>query len=221
MGFAETVFIYLVIGAVVASANFLLGARAGLVKNAIAFAAAVPFWPFFAPALLARPRPPPVGPRDASLEGRIAGAEASLIDALRSLSGLPEDVLAPEVERVRGLGRALRTMAHRAAEMRDLLSAPEFSRERAARTLAELDQKRPAPAPLIASVRARIANIERLEAMLGRTIESLERALLEVEEIGSRMALLRFADHPEEEVVRIIRDIAMSVEGAAELTVDS
>jgi hypothetical protein len=40
--------------------------------------------------------------------------------------------------------------------------------------------------------------------------------LLDLEEIGSRMALLRFADRPEEEVVRMIRDITLSVEAVSD-----
>jgi hypothetical protein len=103
-------------------------------------------------------------------------------------------------------------MARRAAEMTALLATPEFSRERAARTLADLDEDD----PRAASIRARVTNIDRLESMRSRTTQAMERVLLEVEEIGSRMALLRFSDRPEEEVVRMIRDITASVEGVAD-----
>jgi hypothetical protein len=131
MSFAETIFIYLLIGAVVATANAMLETRAGLVRGAVAFLVAVPFWPIFAPFLLARPRPPPPAPRDASMESRIAAAEERLIEALRSLDGIAEEVLAPELERVRGLARALHTMAHRAAEMSTLLATPHEIARRA------------------------------------------------------------------------------------------
>ena len=212
MGFTETMFIYLLIGAVVASANLLLNARTAAWKSALSFAAAVPFWPIFAPFLIARSRPEPHA-ADPGLEARITAGEARLIEALKSLDGVAEEVLAPEVEGVRGLGRALRTMARRASEMTALLATPEFSRERAARTLAALEDT---DDPRGASIRARIANIDRLESMRKRTTHALERALFDVEEIGSRMALLRFADRPEEEVVRMIRDITLSVEAVSD-----
>jgi hypothetical protein len=207
MGFTETIVIYLLIGAVVAAAHSLSSARGGFVKSALSFAAAVPFWPIYAPFLMARGKPA-TGPR---LDGRISVVEARLIEALRSL-GLAEELLAPELERVRGLGRALETMSKRAAEMSALLATPEFSRERAERTLAELEDAD----PRATSIRARMTNIDRLETMRQRTLTALERAMLEAEEIGSRMALLRFAERPDEEVVRMIREIAASVEGVAE-----
>jgi hypothetical protein len=214
MGFTETLFLYLVIGAVVGAARAMLDARATLAKRLLSLAVAVPFWPLFAPFLMVRPSAAPASPKDPGLESRIRAGEARLTAALQSLGGIAEDVLAAEVGRVEGLGRALRTMATRAAEMNALLATPEFSRERAQRTLSSLDDS--PNDPRTTSVRARIANIERLESMRQRTLEALERALLEIEEIGSRMALLRFADRPDEEVVRIVRDIAISVEGVAE-----
>jgi hypothetical protein len=199
----------------------MIHARSGFVQGALSFLVAVPFWPIFAPFLLARPRAaaPPAGRRDSDrddLEARIAAGEERLIEALQSLDGVAEEVLTPEIERVRGLGRALQTMAQRASEMSALLATPELSRERAARMLADLEATAEPSDPRAASVRSRIANIDRLESMRARTIEALERTLLDVEEIGSRMALLRFADRPEEEVVRIVRDIATSVEGVSE-----
>ncbi len=215
MSFSATLLIYLVIGLVVASANLLLSARAPRLERVLAFTAAVPFWPIFAPFLIARPRVSRSGSTDGGLETRIEAAVARLIEALGSLDGIADDVLGPEVERVTGLGRALRTMARRSAEMSALLATPELSKPRALQSLAALEETSPAN-PRAASIRARIANIERLESMQARTLEALERALLEAEEIGTRMALLRFADRPEDEVVRMIRDIAASVEGVSE-----
>ena len=70
--------------------------------------------------------------------------------------------------------------------MAALLTTQEFSRERAVRVLEELESgEKGRDDPRIASVRARLANIERLDGMQARTVEGLERALLEVEEIGS------------------------------------
>jgi hypothetical protein len=104
-------------------------------------------------------------------------------------------------------------MARRAGEMERLLAGPELSRARAERTLEELLAQSPRDDdPRTRSVRARLANIDRLESMKTKTLFALERALLEVEEIGSRMVLLEFADRPEEELLQMIREIADSVD---------
>src|SRR5688500_11738870 len=114
MGFQETILIYFVIGLVVAAANSLVSANGRLVGRVLSFAVTVPFWPLLAPFLLSRPRAPG---NDSSLEGRIAAGEARLLATLKTLDGIAEEVLMPEVERVRGLGQALRTMARRSIEM--------------------------------------------------------------------------------------------------------
>lgn len=214
MGIPETLLLYLVIGCAVAAANALLAGQARWHDRLFGFVAAALFWPILAPFILTKRRALPPLPGDGSLEARISAAEARLLSSLGSLDGVAEDILTPEVERVRGLGEALRRMARRAAEMDALLATPELSRDRALAALAQL--KAGDGDPRNRTVRARLANIERLEAMRTETLEALEQALLEVEEIGSHTALLKFADRPGEEVVRMIRGIADSVEAVAE-----
>lgn len=217
MGIQETLLLYLVIGCVVAAAYALRAERGRLLTRAFQSVGAALFWPIFTPFLLARNDSFEAVTSDAGLEGRIRAAETRLLSSLGSLEGVAEEVLAPEVERVRGLGEALRRMARRAAEMHALLGTPELSRERARAALAEIRGRDGDPRER--SVRARLANIERLERMREETLDALEQALMEVEEIGSRTALLKFVertDGPGEEVVRMIRDIADSVESVAE-----
>jgi hypothetical protein len=137
--------------------------------------------------------------------------------ALSRLDGIAEDVLAPEIERVRGLAAALHSMAKRLKEMDRLLDTPEFSRSRAEALARELEAKGLAvDDPRKESVGARMRNIDRLAGMRARLAEELDRALFKMEEMSSQAVLLNFAGRGEGEVTRMMKEIAASVEAVAE-----
>jgi hypothetical protein len=178
------------------------------------FLAGLAFWPLFAPVLLAGGARPPA-PR-AGFHARVQGAEALLLAALERAREASE-LAAPEVARVRGLTGAVASMEKRVEEMDALLQGPEFDEAHARASLAELSRRGvPEDDPRTRSVQARLRNVERLRAMRQRTLEDLERIVLKVEEMSSRLQLLRFAGKPDAEVVQLFKEIADSVEDLTE-----
>src|SRR4051794_19764936 len=104
----ETSVIYLILGAVVASAMVLRSEQREHLHRIGLFLLALLFWPCFAPLLLGgRPAPtePPRG--DTPLDSRVAAIQTSLLTALTKLQGVAEEVLAPEIARVRGLSSSI------------------------------------------------------------------------------------------------------------------
>jgi hypothetical protein len=222
MGITGTAIIYLLLGAVVAIAALLKDRGPADSTRIGGFLLALIFWPILLPFFLAHPSAsgtrstPRAGPRTET-EQRIDAVEESLLGALSRLEGVAEDVLAPEVERIRGLAVALHGMARRLLEMDRLLETPELSTSRAEGLARELVAKGvSADDPRCESIRARLKNIERLAQMRGRLSEDLERALFKMEEMSTQMVVLNFAGRPEAEIVRRIKEIAASVEAVAE-----
>jgi hypothetical protein len=215
MGFSGTVVIYGVIGLVVAFATVLREARSGGATKALSFLGAMIFWPIFATILIGSDRrrePEPgrsVGPKTRAIADQLAAAKARL-------DHLPPGVLSPEIARVRGLFDQLGAMARRLDEMDQLLGSREFDAKEAKKKLEELGSRADPDDPRVESVRARLRNIERLERMRGRSHADLERAILKIEEMIAQIALLQFADRPEAEVVKHIKEIADGVEEIAE-----
>ena len=212
MGFAGTGLLYALIGI---AAGLALALRARR-RRALLFFAGLFFWPIFAPFLLSPAKDPerrPAPPQDA----RVQAAQDRILRALARLDGLAEEVLAPEVARVRGLAGAMGSMSRRIAEMDELLSGPELNEPATRALLQDLSERGvPEKDPRQQSVRARLRNIERLRAMRDRTREDLERVLFKLEEMSTQLHLLKFAGRPEDEVVRVIKDIAESIEGITE-----
>lgn len=228
MGVLETAVLYLLLGAVVAVAMGLrhgVGGAAGWLR----IPAWALCWPLFAPLLLGEatragddpatgPRPagvpdaPPAGPHP-----RLADAQRQLLAALGRLEGLAEEVLAPEVARVHHLTASLEAMARRFEEMDALLSTPAFDPERIDGAIAELEGRGVAANDARRqSLAARRRNIERLDNLKDATAEAFERALLQMEEMGAQVAVLRFAEPEGDEVVERIRELAARIEGASE-----
>ncbi len=211
MGFAETGLVYALIGVAVGIALALREKR----RRVLLFLAGLFFWPVFAPFLLS-PGKPPEQQRPVQ-DARVQAAQDRVLRALARLDGLAEEVVAPEMARVRGLAGAMGAMSRRIAEMDELLSGPELNepaarallQDLAARGVSEKD-------PRQESVKARLRNIERLRAMRDRTREDLERILYKLEEMSTQLHLLKFAGRPEAEVVRAIKEVAESVEGITE-----
>lgn len=220
MGLASTTIIYAAIGLCVAAALTLRQEDVGAAHRVGTFALGAVFWPFFAPGLLAG-RGPSAGDTPAvpatPHTPQIRTAEARLLSALARVEGIAEEVLAPEVARVRAITGQLGSMERRVAEMDDLLRSPEFDAAAAEAALASLAVRAvPEDDPRVQSVRARLRNLERLRALRDRTFSDLERVCLKLEEMSSQLQLLKFAGRPDAEVVRLVKDIAESIEGVTE-----
>jgi hypothetical protein len=211
MGMVETCIVYLLLGGVVAVALVLRAEGKGRGARAVTFVAGVFFWPVFAPFLLSPAHPvAPVTPP-------IRAAQSRLLAALGQVEGLAADVLRPEVARLRGLVEAVGKMETRVAEMDALLATPEFDRAAASGQLEALARRGLPPEDArVQSVQARLRNMERLAAMRERTAADLERVVLQLEEMGSRLQLLKFAGRPDAELVELLQSVASSVEEVTE-----
>lgn len=211
MGIVETCIVYLLLGGVVAVALVLRAEGKGRGARAVTFVAGVFFWPVFAPFLLSPVHPgAPVAPP-------ARAAQSRLLAALGQVEGLAADVLRPEVARLRGLVEAVGKMETRVAEMDALLATPEFDRAAASGQLEALARRGLPPEDArVQSVQARLRNMERLAAMRERTAADLERVVLQLEEMGSRLQLLKFAGRPDAELVELLQSVASSVEEVTE-----
>lgn len=212
MGFVETCVIYLLLGGVVAVALVLRAEGKGPGARCATFVAGLFFWPAFAPFLLSSGKPPP---SPTVLPAR--AVQARLLSALGRVEGLAADVLRPEVARLRGLVDAVGRMEARVTEMDALLGTPEFDRVAAEAQLGTLSRRGLLPEDArVQSVQARLRNVERLVAMRERTAADLERVVLQLEEMGSRLQLLKFAGRPDAELVALLQSVASSVEEVTE-----
>jgi hypothetical protein len=211
MGFAGTCVIYLLLGGVAAVALVLRAEGKGGASRCITFVAGLLFWPVFAPFLLAPARVP------ASPSPPAQAVQTRLLSALGRVEGLAADVLRPEVARLRGLLDAVGRMEARVAEMDALLATPEFDTSAAQAQLESLSRRGLPPEDgRVQSVQARLRNVERLAAMRERTAADLERVVLQLEEMGSRLQLLKFAGRPDAELVALLQSVASSVEEVTE-----
>jgi hypothetical protein len=214
MGIVETCILYLLLGGVVAVALVLRAEGKGRVARAVTFVAGVFFWPVFAPFLLSAAQP---AAPEAPVTPPARAAQSRLLAALGQVEGLAADVLRPEVARLRGLVEAVGKMETRVAEMDALLATPEFDRAAASGQLEALARRGLPPEDArVQSVQARLRNMERLVAMRERTAADLERVVLQLEEMGSRLQLLKFAGRPDAELVELLQSVASSVEEVTE-----
>ncbi len=211
MGIVETCILYLLLGGVVAVALVLRAEGKSQGARAVTFVAGLFFWPVFAPFLLSSAQPA----ARVTLPAR--AAQSRLLAALGQVEGLAADVLRPEVVRLRGLVEAVGKMETRVAEMDALLATPEFDRAAASGQLEALARRGLPPEDArVQSVQARLRNMERLAAMRERTAADLERVVLQLEEMGSRLQLLKFAGRPDAELVELLQSVASSVEEVTE-----
>lgn len=215
MGIVETCILYLLLGTVVAVALVLRAEGKGGGARVVTFVAGVIFWPLYAPFLLSPARPSGTG--TGAVAQPVRAAQERLRAALRQVEGLAAEVLRPEVARLRGLVDAMGKMEARVAEMDALLATPEFNRALASEQLEALSRRGLGPEDArVQSVQARLRNMERLVAMRERTAADLERVVLQLEEMGSRLQLLKFAGRPDAELVELLQSVAASVEEVTE-----
>ena len=218
MSFPGTCVVYLLIGLAVGVALLLRSEEHSLLNQLSVALGGVLFWPFFAPLLLAGPAIPMDARRSRAPGGsHFAAVQQSLLTAMSGLKGVAEEVLAPELARVRGLADSVTAMEHRLEEMSRLLDTPEFDGKAAAAALEGLvarglgDQD-----PRVQSVKARLRNIDRLQSMRTRTSDDIERVVLKLEELSSQLRLLAFAGRVDADIVRVIKEIAESVSDVTE-----
>jgi hypothetical protein len=216
-----TLVIYLLFGLGVAVALYLSDRRRPTFERRFSVALAVPFWPLFLPALLARQqdgeiqplRPTPSGQAD-EMATAIAQVDAELEAALGSLDGWAEDVLARERGRIRELRAAWTAQAARIRDMDRLLNLPEYN-------LSELE---PAPetGPMAERLRncqhARRQNIDRLRQVRRRAYDDLMGTLAWVRELVSMIHLAKFTGAPASRAEELVAQIAAAVEGLSEVT---
>lgn len=215
MGALETTIIYFVLGLAVGVGASMREAQAARTS----FFLGLFFWPLILPTLLATPVR---AKHPGGVDQRIGRSERALFDALEQLDGVADELMRPERARIERLISALRRMSSRIAEMDTLLLSPEFSLERAQRTLQScLERGAGEDDPAIRSIRARLRNIDRLAEMRDKTRADLENALLKIEEIGSQIALLKFAGGAELGLLKLIQDIDASVDGACQGLLDA
>lgn len=221
MGVLETAIIYGLIGVVVAAALVLRPDGATAVQKVGLFLLSSCFWPLYAPSLLGgsgkgRRGAGGAGGGPQGLSERMQRAQALVLAALDTAEGVAQAV-APDVARVRLLTGSVAAMERRVREIDELLSSEEFDLGAANEALAALARRGVLESdPRHQSVSARVRNIERLAAIRDRTVEDLERIALKLEEMSSRLRLLRFAGKPDAEVVQLFKEVADSVEEVTE-----
>ncbi len=228
MGLLQTGIFYLLVGLVVGAAGYLREEEGRALSRALRVLLTACFWPLYLPLLLsgsrgATPNVAAAGTTGARavdrLDPRVQRAEETLLSGLASLGGFAAGVMQPEVVRIRTLSASLHGLSARLREMDRLLASPEFDAGAARTLLVELSTRRPEARDSdarVGSVQTRLRNIERLQSLRDHTAELLERALLKLEELGSAVLLLRFAENPEREVAGLVRDLAASVDGLSE-----
>jgi|GEM_PF-1571431 len=181
-------------------------------------------WPFFVVLLLSSAsaeeieNPRLVLPENTErIDPRLERAEQHLLGALYQLEGVAEEILKPEIERVKALTSTLNQVEKRLKDMGDLLRTPSFDKQAVEENKKLLQAEGcNGEDTRVQSLNARLRNIETLQRMEARTKESLERALLKMEELSGHIQVLRFAARPDTEVIAVIKDIAVSVESAME-----
>ena len=214
MGFAETGTVYLIVGFSCAIAMWRRERGQSWARAVATFVVHTALWPFFAPLLFdggQRPQPLATPPT------RVTAAEHRLLAAMESLDGIAEEVLGPEIARIRGMTTDLEAAERRLEEMEDLLKTPEFDLKRVAETLRDLrDRELDEDDPRIQSVLARERNIVRLTRLRDQAHADLERATFELEEMSAQIRVLRFADRPDTALIELVREVAATVEGVTE-----
>lgn len=219
----ETLVLYSLVGFVVASAFALAESSGSPMVRAVSFGAHLLMWPFFAPVLLGRAvddqnHTAPTDDICRDTDTRIDEVEHQLMQALDAVGGIARELLGDEIDNVHRLSESLHKMERRIAEMDALLESSEFDRRQAEHTLRRLvddpgideDDQR------VESVRARLRNIERLNAMRDSARRDLDRAVLKMEEMISQILLLQFADQPEDQIADNIHEIASTIDGLSE-----
>lgn len=216
MTLGQLLLLYVLAGCGVAVAAYLAADSSAGLERWFRIATSIVFWPMYLPALLVRDvrpdsQPPTKIEACDDLARAIARVDAELDDALRSLDGWAENVLAREQTRLDELRSAWVLQAQRIRDMDRLLGQPEST-----------------PTPLgsgaIASERLRMSqdiarqNRLRLREVRDRTLQNLLETLAWVHELVSMIHLAKFTGAPASRAEELVSQIAAAVEGLSALT---
>jgi hypothetical protein len=226
---SQTLVLYLLIGAAVAGAVYIVQGDRNQIGRWFAILTAVPFWPLYLPILLSGPDSVPDRTSADQAESKITADEmavmieqvdAELQGALGSLDGWAEDVLARERDRIQELRGVWTAQAARIRQMDRLLSLPQYAAPEAVAVgedagsadLAGVAER------LRTSRLARRQNIERLAHVRRRAYADLMGTLAWVRELVSMIHLARFTGAPPARAEELVAQIAAAVEGLSEVT---
>lgn len=226
MNITTSLLFYLLLGGVVAVADYLAAEAAGAGQQLFRLGTALVFWPLYLPALLQRPparRPDAAGGEGASpsraagvypddeLAAAIHQVETELDLALASLGGWSDAVLEREQHRFQELRGAWHAQADKIREL-DLLLI----------NIAPAQTESPAAMPyaserVATSYRARQANIDRLRDLRDRYRADLMNTLAWVRELVTMIHLARYTGAPASRAEELVMQIATSIEGISEV----
>lgn len=234
-----TVGFYLMIGIGVAGALWLSADVATTTQRLFRTLTAPFFWPLYLPALLSRSnqlRPTSIEvvetsfgrPRD-NMAITIAQVESELDQALESLDGWAEDVLAGEQPRITELRRAWRQQAQHIRELDQLLkrsptdtplaeiTSPDPNQSvlpDADRGLSEQDTRY--QSQIERCERTRHENVQKLRQVRRELYDELMATLAWVRELVSMIHLAKYTGEPASRAVELVRQIAAAIEGVSE-----
>ncbi|MCB9791264.1 MAG: hypothetical protein H6741_00920 [Alphaproteobacteria bacterium] len=201
----ELLILYALLGACVAVAWQRSG-RSGAIT-------VLPLWPLFVPTLVAAAAPvAPSSPAPLARGPwgrRIQEAVASLERALVQWQALPD--AAHFEASLRSAQRGLCALAERHGQLSEVLETPENDSKR---LCVELESCAPAARPLL---EARLANVQRLEALRDEAAEELERALAGLSDLSTKVHLARFTGDAAQELTAQLARLAAAVDGASEV----
>ncbi|MFN0197587.1 MAG: hypothetical protein ACKVT0_12655 [Planctomycetaceae bacterium] len=229
MGLSQTIVFYLVIGASVATATFLSAETRSKWECAYRLLSAWLFWPMYLPILLSRQsqtgetiesESSTASPLD-DISVAINQVEAELAEAVSSLDGWAEGVLAHEESRFGELRSAWRMQAERIRELDRLLTHPDYMRcdesgHRAADDVQSNEQGKPYRASQ--SEQSRRENIAKLYQVRRRMHDDLMGTLAWVRELVTMIHLAKFTGAPASRAEELVSQIAAAVEGLSEVS---
>ena len=222
-----TILIYVLIGIGVAVAVYISDANRPTAGRAFGVLTAIPFWPVYVPLLLAPAESVEVKDTRISLPASedemsfaIHRVDKELEEALNSLDGWAEGVLAREKSRIHELRHAWTFQSDRIRAMDRLLTqengAGPILKATPSQTISANAQDR-----LQHSQEVRRQNLERLRQVRRRAYEDLMGTLAWVRELVSMIHLAKFTGAPASRAEELVAQIAAAVEGLFQLFVET
>jgi hypothetical protein len=194
MTLGQFLVLHLMAGCGVAVAVYLTSPTASAGQRWFQVGTAVVFWPLYLPVLLSRPSTTPDGAVRAvssdELAWTIAQVESELDEALQSLDGWAEGVLAREQARLHQLRRAWSAQAQRIGEMDRLLSRSEYIQD----------------SPVIRH------NLDRLHQVRAQAMQDLLETLAWVRELVSMLHVAKFTGAPASRAEELVAQIGDTLE---------